>query len=111
MLAGPIVHVMNQSLATGVVPEAFKEAIVHPVHKGSGKSRTTPASYQLVSILPAFSKVLETIVKEDLEAHLTTTSALPNSQHGFSASGAHAPRLWQWHMPSGWPLGGPRSLG
>jgi hypothetical protein len=97
VLAGPIVHVMNQSLATGVVPEAFKEAIVHPVHKGSGKSRTTPASYQLVSILPAFSKVLETIVKEDLEAHLTTTSALPNSQHGFRQWRSCTPALAMAH--------------
>jgi hypothetical protein len=36
-----------------------------------------------VSILPALLKVLEMIVKEDLEVHLAATSALPNSQHGF----------------------------
>jgi hypothetical protein len=36
-----------------------------------------------VSILTALSKVLETVVKEDLEAHLQRTDALPNTQYGF----------------------------
>jgi hypothetical protein len=62
---------------------AFKDGIVHPVHKDARKSQTAPASYQPVSILPALLKVLEMIVKEELEVHLVATSALPNSQHGF----------------------------
>ncbi|QQP53401.1 Uncharacterized protein FKW44_005872, partial [Caligus rogercresseyi] len=42
-----------------------------------------PASYRPVCILAALSKVLEIIVKSDLEDHLAKTEALPNTQFGF----------------------------
>jgi hypothetical protein len=67
VLAGPISHLVNRSLAKGRVPAAFKIGLVHPIHKGKGKPREDPGSYRPVSILPAMSKVLETIVKGDLE--------------------------------------------
>jgi hypothetical protein len=41
------------------------------------------ALYRPISILPALSKVLEAVVKSDLERHLTVVDALPNSQFGF----------------------------
>ncbi|QQP56701.1 Uncharacterized protein FKW44_001453 [Caligus rogercresseyi] len=50
---------------------------------GKGKSTTNPASYRPICILPALSKVLETIVKSDLEDYLAKTETLPNSQFGF----------------------------
>ncbi|QQP56350.1 Uncharacterized protein FKW44_000970 [Caligus rogercresseyi] len=56
---------------------------VLPVFKGKGKSAADPTSYRPVCILPALSKVLETIVKSDLEDHLAKTEALPNTQFGF----------------------------
>jgi hypothetical protein len=31
VLAGPILHLVNMSLATGIVPEGFKTALIHPV--------------------------------------------------------------------------------
>jgi hypothetical protein len=83
MLACPIAHLVNRSLALGIVPEGFKQAIVHPVHKGGRKPRSDPGSYQPVSILTALSKVLETVVKEDLVEHLDNVGTLPNTQHGF----------------------------
>ena len=82
-LAAPIAHLINCSLSSGVVPAAFKAAVVVPFFKGKGKCTTDPASYRPVSILPAMSKVLETIVKSDLERHLARTDALPNAQFGF----------------------------
>jgi hypothetical protein len=61
----------------------FKMARVMPVHKGKGKAAADPASYRAISILPAASKILEVIVKEQLEAHAAHTDALPTSQFGF----------------------------
>jgi hypothetical protein len=63
ILVSPLAHVVNRSLASGVVPTALKKGIVHPVHKGKGKSRADPASYRPISILTAISKVLESVVK------------------------------------------------
>jgi hypothetical protein len=83
VLASPIAHLINRSLASGVVPSGFKSACVIPIHKGKGKNTADPASYRPVSILPALSKVLEAVVKADLESHLARVGALPNSQFGF----------------------------
>jgi hypothetical protein len=100
VLAGPISHLVNRSLAEGRVPAAFKIGLVHPIHKGKGKLLEDPGSYRPVSILPAMSKVLETIVKGDLKEHLKRVNGLPGSQYGFrpkmsSTSGlAHAQAGW-----------------
>jgi hypothetical protein len=75
-LAGLISHLINRSLAEGRVPEAFKVGKVFPVFKGKGKAREDPASYRPVSIRPAMSKILETSVKSDLEAHLARVNEL-----------------------------------
>jgi endonuclease/exonuclease/phosphatase (EEP) superfamily protein YafD len=66
VLSGPLAHLINRSLADGVVPRGFKLGIVHPVFKGGGKCRKEPGSYRPISILPAMSKVLEIWVKTDL---------------------------------------------
>ena len=62
VLAGPIARICNLSLSTGVFPDIFKQAIVHPVFKGKGKDPHDPASYRPISILPSLSKILEIAV-------------------------------------------------
>jgi hypothetical protein len=37
VLAGPISHLFNRSMAEGQVPASFKIGKVHPIHKGKGK--------------------------------------------------------------------------
>jgi hypothetical protein len=83
VLSGPIAHLVNRSLAEGVFPDAFKRAIVIPVHKGGGKSRKDPASYRPVSLLCALSKVLEIVVKNRLQQHMDVSGNVPSQQHGF----------------------------
>jgi hypothetical protein len=83
VLAGPISHLVNISLAEGRVPEAFKVGKVFPIFKGKGKAREDPASYRPVSILPAMSKILEKSVKADLEDQLARVNGLPGAQYGF----------------------------
>ena len=63
ILAGSITKLMNLSLTSGKVPKLFKCALVHPVHKGSGKDPKDPSSYRPISILSPLSKVLEIAVK------------------------------------------------
>ena len=83
VLASPIARLCNLSLSTGVFPEKFKEAIVHPVHKGHGKDHREPSSYRPISILPALSKVLEVVVRDALLDYLEAKNVLPDSQFGF----------------------------
>ena len=100
VLASPIAHLVNISLSTGIVPDDFKIGRVIPIHKGKGKNTADPASYRPVSILPALSKILEVVVKADLESHLNKLDALPNSQFGFrterSSTAALATAHAQW---------------
>ena len=101
LLAGPISHLVNRSLADGVVPDMYKVGKIIPVHKGKGKSSSDAASYRPVAILPAASKVLESFVKTALLSHLTEHGLLPDSQHGFrpgrSTTTAVAAAHGAWH--------------
>ena len=83
VLASPIARLCNISLSSGVFPDLFKEALVHPVHKGNGKDHRKPESYRPISILPAISKVLEIIVRDALLEWLEGNDVLPDSQFGF----------------------------
>ncbi len=83
VLAGPIARLCIISLSTGVFPDLFKQALVHPVHKGSGKDHREPGSYQPISILPALSKILEVVVRDALYEWLDMRGVLPDSQFGF----------------------------
>ena len=62
--------VINTSIKTGIYPTLFKDAIVVPVFKGGRKDRKDPASYRPISVLPALSKVLETVVIDDDDVSL-----------------------------------------
>ena len=83
ILAGPIARLINLSLSTGKVPKLFKKAIVHPVFKGGYKNLRVPGSYRPIAILPALSKILETVVRDALLKLLEQKNILPQSQYGF----------------------------
>ena len=83
VLAGPISRICNLSLSTGIYPNLFKEAIVHPIYKGVGKDPRDPGSYRPISILPSLSKILEIVVRDALLVWPKERNVLPESQFGF----------------------------
>ena len=83
ILAAPVAKLINLSLSTGKVPRFFKEAFIHPVFKGGGKDPCSPSSYHPVAILPALSKIMETVVRDSLLQWLEKEKVLPESQFGF----------------------------
>ena len=52
-----LTHIINQSLKAGTVPSEMKIVKVIPIHKSSDSSMLN--NYWHVSLLPAFSKLLE----------------------------------------------------
>jgi hypothetical protein len=108
ILSGPVPHLVNRSLAEGKVPDQFKIGRVHPIHKGKGKPWEDPGLYRPVSILPAMSKVLELLVKGDLEGHLKRVNGLPGSQYGFRPKMAYTSALA--HVQAGWLSGANRMV-
>ena len=54
VLSGPIARLCNASLSSGIYPDMFKEAIIHPVYKGNSKNPREPSSYRPISIFYDF---------------------------------------------------------
>lgn len=64
----PLTHIINQSLTTGIVPQSMKIARVMPIYKSGDKHNF--GNYRPISILPAFSKILEKVVATKLIKYL-----------------------------------------
>ena len=83
VLVIPLTRIINNSISTGVVPEAWKEAIVTPIlKKGDPKKKE---NYRPVSCLAVASKVMERIVCDQVTRFFEVHGLLPDNQHGFRA--------------------------
>ena len=77
----PLTHIVNLSLYTGIVPSQMKLAKVVPIYKkGDQKSSN---NYRPVSILPAFSKILEKAMYIKVMKYLDKHNVLYSHQYGF----------------------------
>ena len=79
----PITHIINKSFETGVVPHDMKIAKVIPIFKAG--DNTLMKNYRPVSLLPAFSKLLERIMYNKLMGFLKSNNILYQHQYGFRA--------------------------
>ena len=77
----PIFHILNLSLLNGVVPLQFKIAKVIPIFKSGDKASMD--NYRPISLLSAFSKILEKIVASRLLIFLNENDILSKWQFGF----------------------------
>ena len=77
LIAQPLMYITNLSLSSGTVPGQMKIARVVPLLK------TLFTNYRPVTVLPAFSKILERIVCNRLINFLNKFNILSNNQYGF----------------------------
>ena len=80
-ISSPLTHIVNKSISTGIFPERLKYSIVNPVYKKGDK--TNPANYRPISLLTAFSKVLEKVLYNRLIDFLDNNNLLNPQQFGF----------------------------
>ena len=80
-VAAPLTHIFNQSFLLGVVPDQMKIAKIVPVFKAGNKKILT--NYRPISILPAFSKILEKLASIRLINFLESQDILYKHQYGF----------------------------
>lgn len=78
-LLEPIHYIFNRCLSEGVFPSIWKSARIVPVHKGGSKNDVE--NYRPISILPAISKVFESVVHKLIYPSLHTK--IIEQQHGF----------------------------
>ena len=80
-LAHPLSLLFNYCFQNSTWPKLWKISSIVPVHKKNSKSEAK--NYRPVSLLPALSKVLETIVVSRLEEHFEKHHLLCTRQYGF----------------------------
>ena len=80
-LACPLTILLNNIMKSGQVPADWKEANVVPVFKGG--CRNVATNYRPISLTSQLSKVLETIVRDQVVEFLEVNKLTRDSQHGF----------------------------
>ena len=101
----PLTHILNLSISTGSIPQAWKMAKVIPIFKAGNRKMLN--NYRPISILPLVSKILEKAVHSQLLPYLTTNNLLSPNQSGFRpgystlAAVAHAHDNWLHHINNG----------
>lgn len=76
-----LVDLFNTSLREGKLPNEWKTANVSAIYKKGDKSE--PSNYRPVSLTSVVCKVMETIVREKIMAHLMKHKLLSDKQFGF----------------------------
>ena len=105
--ASPIVtrsltFIINQSITTGIFPNAWKRDRVSPIFKED--LRTDPNSYRPISVLPVVSKLIERVVFNQLYEYLNNNNLLTESQSGFrpmfstETALLEATNEWLWNI-------------
>lgn len=79
--AAPLTHIFNQSFSEGIIPPQLKIAKIVPIYKKGPKEAIN--NYRPISLLPAYSKLLEKIVCKQLTTFLTNENILYKHQYGF----------------------------
>jgi len=77
----PLTSLYNQSLQNGVIPSAWKQSHITPVHKGGPLDN--PSNYRPISVLPITVKVLEKIVASQFSSYLEENQLLHPHQGAF----------------------------
>ena len=81
ILASPLSVLFRKSLDSGKIPSDSKLGDVVPIYKKG--DRRIPASYRPSSLTAVPSKVLESIIRDQLLQHFTANGLLHEAQHGF----------------------------
>ena len=81
IMAPPLTSIINSSFSSGCFPNRWKRAWVKPLHKGGTKDQHT--NYCPISLLPISSKLIEQVVRTQLNSHLESNNFIHPLQSGF----------------------------
>ena len=86
-----LAKLFQKSYQNSEVPLGLKEANITPIHKGGSKK--DPSNYRPISITPIIAKIYESIIYDDLYAHIETNQVIAPNQHGFQKGKSTATNL------------------
>jgi hypothetical protein len=81
LIAVPLTHIFNQSFKSAIFPDAFKKAILIPIHKGGDAFNLN--NYRPISLLPHLAKILEKCVKKRFMDFFLKFKIISKNQFGF----------------------------
>ena len=76
-----LLDIVNSSLASGAVPQAWKHALITPIPKTDDLS--DPTKFRPISVVPGIAKIVERIVHQQLSAYFTEHELFSSTQHGY----------------------------
>uniref|UniRef100_A0A3Q3MS83 Reverse transcriptase domain-containing protein n=1 Tax=Mastacembelus armatus TaxID=205130 RepID=A0A3Q3MS83_9TELE len=85
LMNSSLLDLVNLSLVSGYVPQAFKTAVIKPLLKKPSLDPGVLANYRPISNLPFISKILEKAVAKQLSDHLHRNELFEDFQSGFRA--------------------------
>ena len=77
----PVTHLFNLSFKTGYIPESYKCAQIILIYKSGDKDTFT--NYRPISILPAFSKLLEKMASLQMFKYINKFNIFYEHQYEF----------------------------
>ena len=80
-MALPYSILFKQSMEEKKIPEDWRDADIVPIYKGG--SKFLPKSYRPVNLTYSSLKLMESVVRDDLDEHTDRHDLLSDSQHGF----------------------------
>jgi len=78
-----LLHILNTSVTTGTFPTKMKKAVIKPTLKKENADVDSLSNYRPVSNLTAVSKLLERVVLNQLNGHLTINALYCPVQSGY----------------------------
>ncbi len=97
ILLDPITNIVNMSLDTSIFPSDFKMPHVNPLLKKPGLSKEDLKNYRPVSNLNFVSKILEKVVANRLQEHITTNELSNNNQSAYKQNHSTETALLKIH--------------
>ena len=72
---------MSRSFEAGQIPDDWRKACIMPLYKKG--NRSDPGNYRPVNLTSNTCKLMEKIVKNEVERYIETNALMSNTQHGF----------------------------
>ena len=80
-MALAITHLYNHIIETGIYPECLKTSRIIPIEK-PGKDKDQLDSYRPINNMHPVDKILESIIKDQLEEFINLQNLIPEKMHG-----------------------------
>ena len=80
-MAPSITHLFNHIICTGTYPKKLKISRIIPIKK-AGKNKDSIDSYRPISNLHPVDKIIETIMKDQMDRFIQDNDIIPDQIHG-----------------------------